>query len=45
MYNDAINTDELIIKDIEQRLHESKSLSDQEEILEILQRNISSKIE
>jgi hypothetical protein len=42
---DAIKVDELLINDIERRLKESKSLSDQEEILQILQQNISSKLE
>ncbi|CAF2378642.1 unnamed protein product [Rotaria sp. Silwood2] len=42
---DVIKMDESIVKDIEQRLDESKSLSDQEEILQILQQHIPSIVE
>ncbi|CAF0755692.1 unnamed protein product [Rotaria sp. Silwood1] len=42
---DVIKMDESIIKDIEQRLNESQSLSDQEEILQILQKHIPSTAE
>jgi hypothetical protein len=45
IYNDERISDELLINDIEQRLRESKSLSDQEEILRILQKHIPSKID
>jgi len=44
-YNDAIKNDELIINDVERRLKESKSLSDQEDILQILQNHVPSKLE
>ena len=45
IYNDAIKTDELVLNDIERRLKESKCLSDQEEILQILQKHIPSNFE
>jgi hypothetical protein len=35
----------LVINDVERRIKESKSLSDQEEILQILQKNVPSKLE
>ncbi|CAF3527324.1 unnamed protein product [Rotaria socialis] len=41
-YVDVIKIDEMIIKNIEQRLSESQNLSDQEEILQILQEHIPS---
>ncbi len=44
MYNDVIKCDELIINDVERRLKEGKRLSDQEEILQILQRHIPSEM-
>jgi hypothetical protein len=44
MYNDVIKSDELIINDVERRLKEGKRLSDQEEILQILQRHIPSEM-
>ncbi len=43
MYDDVIKNDEMIINDVERRLKESKRLSDQEEILQILQQHIPSK--
>jgi hypothetical protein len=45
VYNDMIKNDELVINDVERRLQESHSLSDQEEILQILQRHIPSPVE
>ncbi|UJR35758.1 hypothetical protein I4U23_028506 [Adineta vaga] len=44
VYTDAIRTDQLLINDMEHRLNESKTLSKQEEILQILQKHIPSKI-
>ena len=44
-YIDVIKNDELIIMDIELRLNKSNNLSDQEEILQILQKHIPSKVE
>jgi hypothetical protein len=41
----VIKTDELLLNDIERRLTDSKNLSDQEEILQILQRHIPSSVE
>lgn len=41
--NDAIKADESIINDMERRLTRSKRLSDQEEILQILQQHVPSK--
>jgi len=43
VYIDVIKNDEMIINDVERRLKESKRLSDQEEILQILQQHIPSK--
>jgi predicted DNA-binding protein YlxM (UPF0122 family) len=43
VYDDVIKNDEMIINDVERRLKESKRLSDQEEILQILQQHIPSK--
>jgi hypothetical protein len=40
---DVIKSDESIINDVERRLKESRSLSDQEDILQRLQRHIPSK--
>ncbi len=45
VYNDMIKNDELVINDVERRLQESHGLSDQEEILQILQRHIPSPVE
>ncbi|CAF1571881.1 unnamed protein product [Adineta steineri] len=42
VYNDLIKTDQSLINDMERRLTESKTLSDQEEILQILQKHIPS---
>jgi len=45
VYTDAIKTDESLLNDIERRLTDSKNLSDQEEILQILQKHIPSSVE
>lgn len=45
VYNDMIKNDQLVLNDVEQRFRESKTLSDQEEILQILQKHIPSKVE
>ena len=42
VFSDAMKEDELIINDIEQRLTRCQCLSDQEEILQILQQHVPS---
>ncbi|CAF1247074.1 unnamed protein product [Adineta ricciae] len=44
-YTDAIRDDKLLIDNMEYRLRESQTLSDQEEILQILQKHIPSKVQ
>jgi hypothetical protein len=40
-----MKNDELVLNDVERRLKESKGLSDQEEILQILQKHIPSQVD